>query len=315
MTMFPEPHFVDTNGIRIAVYEQGQGPAVILLHGFPELAFSWRHQLPALADAGFRAIAPDQRGYGRTSVPPDVSDYRVTELIADVHGLLDALELESATFVGHDWGALVLWHMAMLAPQRMERLVALNIPLFPRSPVDPIAYARQRLGNDFYIVNFQDSDEADRVFGENPRQFIDRIMRKNQVSREKFERLPPERQVVSLLRIAAQEATGDPVLTDAELDYFAAAFEHSGFTGGINWYRNWTHNWEQLEGVDQQIDIPTLFIGATNDIVIRPEHIEGMKPLVNHLELHMLEGCSHWSQQERADDVNRIMLDWLGRTE
>jgi pimeloyl-ACP methyl ester carboxylesterase len=140
-------------------------------------------------------------------------------------------------------------------------------------------------------------------------------MRKNQVSREQFERLPPERQVVSLLRIAAQQATGDPVLTDAELDYFAAAFERSGFTGGINWYRNWTHNWEQLEGVDQQIDIPTLFIGATNDIVIRPEHIEGMKPLVNHLELHMLEGCSHWSQQERADDVNRIMLDWLRRTQ
>jgi len=311
--MFPNEKFVDTNGIRMAFYEQGQGPAVILLHGFPELAFSWRYQLPALADAGFRAIAPDQRGYGLTTVPPAVADYRVSELIADVHGLMDALELESATFVGHDWGALVLWHMAMLAPQRMERLVALNIPHFPRSPVDPIAYAREHLGEDFYIVNFQDSDEADRLFGENPRRFIDRIMRKNLITREQFDQRPPERQVVSLLRIATREPGGDPILGAKELDYFAAAFERTGFTGGINWYRNWTHNWQQLDGIDQQIDIPTLFIGATDDIVVRPEHIERMRPLVSNLEVHMLEGCSHWSQQERAEDVNRIMLDWLRR--
>lgn len=312
--MFPEAKFVDTNGIRMAFYEQGEGPPVVLLHGFPELAFSWRYQLPALAAAGFRAIAPDQRGYGLTTVPPAVADYRVGELIADVHGLLDALELESATFVGHDWGALVVWHMAMLAPERMERLVALNIPHFPRAPVDPIAYARDQLGDDFYIVNFQDSDEADRVFGENPRRFIDRIMRKNLVTREQFNQLPRERQVVSLLRIATEEPGGDPVLTEKELDYFAAAFERTGFTGGINWYRNWTRNWQQLDGVDQHIDMPALFIGATDDIVIRPEHIEGMKPLVSNLEIHMLEGCSHWSQQERADDVNRIMVDWLRRS-
>src|SRR5210317_2400301 len=117
--MFPEPNFIDTNGIRMAVYEQGDGPAVILLHGFPELAFSWRHQLPALAAAGYRAIAPDQRGYGKTSVPSNVSDYRMSELIADMHGLLDALDLESATFVGHDRDAMVLWQMAMRAPERI----------------------------------------------------------------------------------------------------------------------------------------------------------------------------------------------------
>ena len=135
--MFPEPHFIDSNGIRMAVYEQGDGPAVILLHGFPELAFSWRHQLPALAAAGYRAIAPDQRGYGKTSVPSLVSDYRIETLIADIHGLLDALELDSAIFVGHDWGALLLWQMAQLAPQRMDALIQLNIPLIPRPPVDP----------------------------------------------------------------------------------------------------------------------------------------------------------------------------------
>jgi len=309
--MFPEPRFVDANGLQMAVYEQGQGPAVILLHGFPELAYSWRHQLPALAAAGYRAIAPDLRGYGRTAAPPGVAAYRMSELIADVHGLLDALELERATFVGHDWGALLLWHMAMLSPLRIERLVILNIPHYPRSPVDPIALMRQRFGDRYYIVNFQDSDEADRVFSADPRHFIDRMMRRNQLTRAQYEQLPPEYRVIDLLRTTrSQDGSGDPLLTPDELDYYAAAFASSGFTGPINWYRNWTHNWEQLEGVDPLIDIPTLFIGATNDVVIGLEHLEGMKPLVSHLTFHMLD-CGHWTQQEKPGDVNRLMLDWL----
>ena len=310
--MFPEPHFVESNGLRMAVYEQGRGPAVILLHGFPELAFSWRHQLPALADAGFRAIAPDQRGYGRTTVPPNVSDYRVSELIADLHGLLDALDLENATFVGHDWGALVLWQMAMLAPERIDKLIILNIPHFPRLPVEPIGMIRELLGNDYYIVNFQDSDEADQVFNSDPRHFINCMMRRNQITREQFDKLPPEHQVISLLRsVKSPHASGEALLTKKELDYYATAFARSGFSGPINWYRNWTHNWEQLEGVDQRIDIPTLFIGAVDDVVIGLHHIDGMKPLVRDLSIHILDDCGHWTQQEKPKEVNRLILDWL----
>jgi len=310
--MFPEPSMIETNGINLAVYEQGDGPAVILLHGFPELAFSWRHQLPALADAGFRAIAPDQRGYGRSDVPSDVSDYRIEELIADVHGLLDALDLESATFVGHDWGALVLWQMAMRAPERIDRQIILNIPHYPRAPVDPIQIMRSRFGDDFYIVNFQDSDAADKAFAADPAHFFNMIMRRNQVSRQQFDQLPAEMKTISLLKVMARvEGSGDPLLSDEERDYFASAFTKSGFTGPINWYRNWTHNWETLEGVDQRIDIPTLFIGAIDDVIIAPEHIEGMKPLVTDLESHMLENCGHWSQQEKPEKVNALMLDWL----
>ena len=310
--MFPEPRIVKTNGLDMAVYEQGEGAPVVLLHGFPELAYSWRHQLPALARAGFRAIAPDQRGYGRTTVPPDVSDYRMSELIADIHGLLDALELESAIFVGHDWGALVLWHMAMLAPERIEKLVILNIPHFPRPPVDPIEFVRQRSGDDFYIVNFQDSDEADRVFESDTRRFINRMMRKNQITREQCEKLPPEHQVVSLIRsVKSEHASGEALLSDAELDYYAEGFSRSGLTGPINWYRNWSHNWAQMEGIDERIDIPTLFIGAINDVLISPHHIEGMKPLVSDLTVHMLNDCGHWTQQEKPDEVTRLILEWL----
>jgi pimeloyl-ACP methyl ester carboxylesterase len=310
--MFPEPNFVETNGIRMAVYEQGQGEPVIFLHGFPELAFSWRFQLPAIAAAGFRAIAPDQRGYGRSSAPSGVEDYGIDRLIADILGLLDALQFERATFVGHDWGAFVLWHMSLLCPERMEKQAILNIPFWPRPPVDPIELFRQRFGDDFYIVNFQDSDQADRTFASDPAHFFDVLMRKNQVSRKEFDRLPPERRVLSLLQtFAREESGGDPVLADEERDYFAAAFTKSGFTGPINWYRNWTANWERLAGVPQIVNVPTLFIGAMNDIVVSPEHIEAMKPFVTDLESHVLENCGHWSQQEKPDEVNRLLIDWL----
>jgi len=309
---FEAPAYARANGIRIAYYEQGAGPAVILLHGFPELAFSWRHQMPALAAAGFRAIAPDQRGYGRSDVPAAVRDYRIEELIADVHGLLDALGLESASFVGHDWGALLLWHMAMCCPQRMQRMVILNIPHFARPPVDPVQIMRKRFGDDFYIVNFQDSDAADRAFAADPVHFFDMMMRRGQISRAQFEQLPAEHKVLSLLRVMARtEGSGMPLLTDAERDYYADAFARTGFSGAINWYRNWTHNWQSLEGVDERIDVPTLFIGAVDDVVIDLERVDAMKPLVRDLEIHMLDGCGHWSQQERPDDVNRLMIDWL----
>lgn len=310
--MFPDPHFVDANGLRMAVYEQGEGPAVIMVHGFPELAFSWRHQLPALAAAGYRAIAPDMRGYGRTGAPNGVNEYRMEKLIGDLLGLLDVLELQRATFVGHDWGALVLWHMAMLAPERIERLINLNIPHFPRTPVEPIKLTRDRLGSDFYIVNFQDSDEADRTFAADPTHFFNMLMRKNQITREQFEQLPAEMKVLSLLRLMERkEASGDPLLSEAERDYYVAAFQRSGFTNPINWYRNWTRNWAAIEGVDQTIDIPTLFIGAADDVVIAPEHIESMRPLVSNLTVEMLEPCGHWTQQERPEEVNQIMLKWL----
>jgi pimeloyl-ACP methyl ester carboxylesterase len=310
--MFPDPHFVETNGMRMAVYEQGEGRPVVFLHGFPELAFSWRFQLPALAEAGFRAIAPDQRGYGRSSRPPDVRDYHIEKLIGDITGLLDSFELERAIFVGHDWGAFVLWHMSLLCPERMERQAILNIPFWPRPPIDPIRLFRERFGDDFYIVNFQDSDEADRTFAADPGHFFDMLMRKNQVSRAQFEKLPPERRVLSLLdTFARQEPSGDPLLTSEERDYYAAAFAHSGFTSPINWYRNWTANWKWMEGVPQAVNVPTLFIGAEDDIVVSAEHIEGMKPFVNCLDSYVLENCGHWSQQERPDEVNRILIDWL----
>ena len=139
-------------------------------------------------------------------------------------------------------------------------------------------------------------------------------MRRNQITRAQYDALPDEYKVISLLRLVARnELSGDPLLSEDELEYFATAFDRTGFTGASNWYRNWTRNWEALEGVDPVIQIPTLFIGADDDVIIAPEHVEGMKPLVTDVEIHMLASCGHWSQQERPDEVNRLMLDWLAR--
>ncbi|NQV85896.1 MAG: alpha/beta hydrolase [Woeseiaceae bacterium] len=310
--MFPKPQFISSNGIRMAVYEEGAGPAVVMVHGFPELAYSWRHQIPALANAGFRAIAPDMRGYGRSDAPTGVDQYCVTNLIGDLLGMLDALGIERATFVGHDWGALVLWQMAMLAPDRIDKLIALNVPHYPRSPIDPIQLFRERLGNDFYIVNFQDSDAADTAFAADPTHFFNMMMRRNQISRREFDQLPPQMKVLSLLKgMQRRQFNGEPLLNDEERAYYINAFSISGFTNPINWYRNWTRNWRVLEGVDPIITIPTLFIGAVDDVIIAPEHVEAMKPLVTDLTIEMLEPCGHWTQQERPDDVNRLIIRWL----
>ncbi|MFQ6003984.1 MAG: alpha/beta fold hydrolase [Woeseia sp.] len=298
----------------MAVYQQGDGPTVILLHGFPELGFSWRHQLPALAAAGYRAIAPDQRGYGATDKPGSVGDYTIQDLIADLTGLLDALSFESAVFVGHDWGALVLWQMALLEPDRMTGLINLNIPFIARTPIDPITLMRDYLGDDFYIVNFQDANEADLKCDADPAHVFDVLMRRNQATRAGFESLPKEKKVFSLLAaLARSEPNGEPLLSEAERATYTEAFTAGGFTGPINWYRNWSHNWSSTADVQQTVNVPTLFIGAEDDVIVPTAQIEAMKPYVVDLEIQMIEGCGHWTQQENPEAVNQLILDWLAR--
>jgi pimeloyl-ACP methyl ester carboxylesterase len=311
---FPQARFVRTNGIRMAVHARGAGPAVVLLHGFPELAFSWRHQLPALAEAGYCALAPDLRGYGRTDKPEGVASYALDELVADVTCLLDAYGLDSAFLVAHDWGALLAWQIALLHPDRVRGLVALNIPFLPRPPVDPIAYMRDRFGSDFYIVNFQDSDAADRLCDSDPARVFEVMMRRGQISRREFESLPPGMRAFSLLAaLARTELRGEPLLTAEEARVYVDAFAAGGFTAPINWYRNWTANWEATADVEQTVRVPALFIGAVDDVIISPAQIEAMRPHVEDLEIRMLEDCGHWTQQEQPGRVNALLLDWLRR--
>jgi pimeloyl-ACP methyl ester carboxylesterase len=254
------------------------------------------------------------RGYGATDKPPDVADYTIQHLLGDLEGLMDALSIERAVFAGHDWGAMLVWQMALLAPERMAGLITLNIPHIPRPPINPITYMRLKLGKDFYIVNFQDSDEADRRFAEDPRRFIDTMMRVRHVSGDHVKQKPKKRTALSLLAMLEQEhPAGDPLLSEEELNYYDDAFAAGGFSGPINWYRNWKHNWKTTKKVKQIVNVPALFVGAVEDRIIGQKQIDGMRPLVPDLEIQMIEDCGHWTQQEKPAELNAIMLEWLGR--
>ena len=314
MHVFPEPVRLACGEATLSVHSLGEGDPIILCHGFPELAFSWRHQLPALADAGFRAIAPDLRGYGGSSKPPHVDAYRVDRLMDDLDGLLDALGIAAARWVGHDWGSLLLWHYALLRPARIRSMAVLNIPFAPRRAIDPMVMARELLGDEFYIVNFQDSDEADTAFDADPERFLRAMYRRLPTTRAAFETLAPgQQQPFSMLReMRKPKFPGTPLFDDDTLQVYVDAFRRGGFTPPINWYRNWSANWQLLEGVPQTITVPTLFIGAVDDVLIAPAHVETMRRYVNELDVHMVDNCGHWTQQEQPDIVNRLLIDWFG---
>jgi len=317
-TQMPPVQRASVNGIEMAYYEAGprQGVPVILCHGFPELAFSWRHQLKAFAEAGRWVVAPDQRGYGLTSRPETVSDYDMEHLTGDLVGLLDHLGVEKAIFCGHDWGGFVAWQAPLMHRERVAGVIGLNTPFLPRPPMDPIALMRLRYGPDMYIVWFQTPGDADAVLAAD----VDKTMRF-------FMRKPAALQAAAqgseagsnfafkeLLQQWDPSDEGNQLLTAEELAAFVETFKRTGFTGGINWYRNFTRNWERSEGQPGRLDgLPCLMITAEQDAVLTPAMAEGMPGLVGDLEMHMIEGSGHWTQQEKPDEVNRVILDWLAR--
>lgn len=314
---FPEAEFIDVNGVTLEVFSAAPGGAahapdaprgpVVLCHGWPELAYSWRHQIPALVQAGYHVIAPNQRGYGRSSRPDAVTDYDIDHLCGDLTGLLDHYGYDDAIFVGHDWGAIVVWNLAMLAPGRVRALANLSVPLLVRGPRDWVSFWEEQLGGDFYIVHFnRQPGVADRVFADHTRNFLGNLYRTRQWQYPAAD-LGPGMALINMAR--APEMPGEALLSDAELDVFVEAFEHSGFTGGINWYRNFARNWARLENVPQRIEQPALMIYGRYDMV--PPNPD-LGEFVPDLETHTLE-CGHWIQQEQPEATNRLLLDWLAR--
>lgn len=308
------PKFVDTNGIKLAYFEQGQGVPVVLCHGFPELAYAWRHQMPALANAGFRAIAPDQRGYGFSSRPEAIENYDIQNLTGDLVGLLDRLNIEKAVFAGHDWGGFIVWAMPLLHPDRVAGVIGVNTPFMPRAPMDPIALMRAAYGEDMYIVYFQKPGVADKVLGADPGKTLRFFYRKSGMTIAEFEKLPAEQRnfaLVNALQVDESLWPGAQLHTPEEHAYFANTFARTGFTGGINWYRNFTRNWHLMENAPQKVTCPSLMVLAENDIVLRPSLADGMENYVPDLEKHLIRNCGHWTQSEMPDELNRVMTTWL----
>lgn len=311
---FMEPMFIETNGIRMAVYEQGKGMPIVFSHGFPELAYSWRDQLPAVAKAGFRAIAPDQRGYGKTGCPKEIASYDIHHLCGDMAGLLDEFGIEKAVFCGHDWGGLVVWQMALLHPNRVAGVIGVNTPFIPRYPIDPIKMMRQAMGEGMYIVQFQEPGVAEGVLERDVERSFRFFFRRMAISVKAFEKLPPEMRNFNFLEhLNAWDGQGEIVCSTEELNVYVKAFKETGFTGGINWYRNFTRNWETTEGLEQKVKAPSLMISAADDVVLPPSMAVGMEQYVPDLEKHIIEDCGHWTQQEKPQELNALIVDWLKR--
>jgi pimeloyl-ACP methyl ester carboxylesterase len=272
--------------------------------------------LPALAAAGYRVIAPDQRGYGRTSRPADVQSYDMAHLTGDLAGLLDALELKKAVFCGHDWGGLVVWQLPIYQPDRVAGIIGVNTPFLPRPPVDPIMAMRAVFGEDMYIVFFQKPGVADALLAKDVGKTFRFFMRKNGVTATEYAKLPQEQRNLALVHaLQTDESTwpGEPVMPPDELQVFIDTFQRTGFTGGINWYRNITRNWELSGTMEQKVRVPGLMIMAEDDVVLSPAMADGMEQFVPDLDRVLIKRCGHWTQQEHPDETNRAMIDWLKR--
>jgi len=280
--------FVTTNGIRMHYVEQGAGYPVVMMHGFPEMWYSWRFQIPALAKAGFHAIAPDMRGYGETDVPEGVPAYDIHHLVDDMAGLLDALSLKKAVIVGHDWGGVIVWQMALLRPERVERVISLNTTFRGRGRARPTdAYKQLADGRFNYILQFQEPGRAEAGIQRDIRRWLESTMK----------------------RIAKRTE----FITPEVLDVFEAAFKKSGVTGPINYYRNVDRNWETTPQLaDKQVSQKSLMVCAENDPILIPASAEGMEKYVPDLTKKLIKDCGHWTQQEQPEEVNRLIIEWLG---
>lgn len=303
-------------GIGLSIHERGGGAPVVLCHGFPELAFSWRHQLEALAEAGFRAIAPDQRGYGGSDRPGPVEAYDMHHLCGDLVGLLDVLGIERAVFAGHDWGGFVAWAMPTLHPERCSGVIGINTPYLPRSALPPTQVMRAMVGGEdekLYLLWFQQPGVAEAVLDRHTRRVFEVLMRRGAPPAEVAGRIAREGVDMNpFRRIAELEPWGEVLLSEEELDVYARTFERTGFRGGVSWYRNLDRNWETAPEVGRaKIEVPSLMVTAEWDPVLRPEMSAGMPALVADLETVRIERCGHWTQQERPAELNRVLVDWL----
>ncbi len=307
---------VKTNGINMHIAEAGAGPLVLLVHGWPESWYSWRHQLPALAAAGYHAVAPDVRGYGRSDAPEPVEAYSMKEMTADYVGLLDALDEPTAVIVGHDWGAPMAWNSAILYPDRYRAVAGMSVPYGPGPAAPPVQLMRQMFADSFfYIVYFQDPGIAEAELEADPRRSMRLILYSASGDAPPAPGFAGKPKGAGLLDGMTDPQTLPSWLTDADIDYFAGEFARTGFRGGINRYRNMDRDWQELPQLrGARITQPALFIYGSKDgvIAMNPASIDTMKQHCDDLRnVVVLPGAGHWTQQERPDETNAALIEFL----
>ena len=306
----------DINGLSMHVAEQGDGPAIVLSHGFPELWYSWRHQIPVLAAAGYRVIVPDQRGYGGTTAPEEISAYSQQDFCEDLVALLDALEVQQAVFIGHDWGGAVVWNMAVHFPERVRAVAGVNTPYNGQgpAPLTELIASLPSAGMFDYQLYFQEPGVAEAEVEADVEKAFRLILRSSDPADE-FDVLAgfdTVRERGGVFVGYPEHAPRSVMLTQEELDTFVEVYSRTGFRGGLNWYRNQRASWEWGQTLtDPKIECPALMVTAGKDPVLTPALAANMESLIPHLQRGHIEDCAHWTQQERPEELNRILLDWL----
>lgn len=316
MSIFSNPEFYQNDNLRLAYYDAGpkDGIPILLVHGWPELAYSWKNQISILAAAGYRAIAIDLRGFGASDSPLAPELYGIEKILSDLEALLDHLAIPQTVLLGHDWGGIIIWHAARMMQSRVSHVMSVSTPHVPLAPVDPIAIFRQRHGDDHYFVDFCDHvGRADALFAQDPDAFF-RLM---------FRTTPPEtvldshhfhipKNFQAFLAAGAPEMRGAIMSVD-DRAFYTQAYAKSGFHGGLNLYRNTTANWALGQTLPMDITQPSLMISAREDLFLPPEFTNPMVDMVPDLERHTLDACGHWVMWEQPEALNRLLLDWLTR--
>src|SRR5664279_6445323 len=326
----PTQRMMETTGIRINIAEQGEGPPVLLCHGFPESWYSWRHQIGALAAASFHAIAPDMRGYGKSDAPEAIDQYTIFHLVGDLVGVLDALWIPNAVIVGHDWGATIAWQAARLRPDRFRAVACLSVPYRPRSPVRPTRVMPRTADAQFYQLYFQEPGVAEAEFERDPRATVLNMLfgasgegvaagaaaaASGDASAAQGIGMVPIGG--GMMRGAGAPPTLPPWLSEADIDFYAGEFKRSGFRGPLNYYRNVDRNWELMAAfAGAPVTVPALYVAGDRDMVVSfpgtDQLLANFKSLVPALRgIKMLPGCGHWTQQERPSEVNAALVEFV----
>ena len=312
---FPKPVMLNLGGINIASYQCGDryAPPVLCVHGWPEMAYSWAHQLPAIANAGYRAIAMDVRGFGHSDFPADIEAYRIDKLIGDIEGVLDALEIREVVLVGHDWGGIMVWHAARMIEERVRGVISICTPHMKRPPADPIDIFRARHGHEHYFVKFTEDDKVEDVFDRDPMVVFKMLFRKTPVGTQLTSDMYYLPKNLGIYQVAGVPDLPGQVMNERDLHVYAGAYMRTGFRGGINLYRNTSANYNLTTNLSDDIAQPSLMISAKNDLFLPPEMADPMVDMVADLERVTIDECGHWAMWEKPDEINTVLVEWLNR--
>jgi pimeloyl-ACP methyl ester carboxylesterase len=309
---------IQTNGMTMRIAEAGTGPLVLLIHGWPESWYSWRHQLVGLAKAGYHAVAPDMRGYGDTDAPADASEYRIDKLAGDVVGVIDALGEQQAAIVGHDWGAIVVWDTAILYPQRISGVIGMSVPYGTLLDTPPLESWKETMGDNFFYVLYHNEPGgvAEAEYDRDPRGFLSMLYTSPDTPLHEPTITDPKRSAGGWIgRMGAPKERPD-WLSAEDLDYYVGEFSRAGFRGGVNYYRNFDTNWSFMKDYDPVIKVPSAFVSGAADGVIGGADKAGltasMEPMMQNFRgVTLIPGAGHWVQQEAPEDTNAALIAYL----